>query len=702
MNLKFTYCFLCSFIFFQNNSIAQLSVKTNVLSGRYAVGDTAFFVVQSGATDSLISYALKYDIGSDLPPLKTGQLRLDSGKFAFIPYVATSPGFVHFSAAQKRESFYVGAAFDPFSIQPIEPENADFDAFWGAQKAALAAVPLSVNVQNRDTTAFAFRYSFDIGLTDGKRVYGYISIPRGNGFYPAIIQMPAFGNAPNVVGDDATLTERGGVISINLNIHNNLPTAPGPANYLAINADNPANFYLKHAILGVIKTIDYLQTRPDFNGQVGIVGVSQGGGLALLAAGIENRISLLVSAYPAFCGHPNLKYGKPSGFPSYWRLAQSLNLDPNIVLNTVKYYDGVTAAKRFKGVSWTMLSYLDDVCNASTLYEAYNQLKGQKLFTNVLSKGHVDSPDEYAQSNFPVGMYAFIRRHFQGYNNAPSAWLNTTLGYTIDAGKDTILSENKPLILRGTLKLEAAVLNLPVRWEKVEGSGNVTFANAQSLTTNVVFSQAGTYRLRLVAEDFSQLSTDKKYTRMSDDIVVTISGLIPVELINFNGKITKNGNELSWQTASEKNNKSFELERSDNAINWTLITKINGKGNANSLTNYQFTDKEGPLSIIAYYRLKQIDFNADFKYSKTISLQSIKPNLIELFPNPFTNELTIKINELKPPFDYKLYDVFGRIWALNKTNSNEIIINTTELMNGYYFIEIKNKELTIIKKIIKN
>ena len=130
-----------------------------------------------------------------------------------------------------------------------------------------------------------------------------------------------------------------------------------------------------------------------------------------------------------------------------------------------------------------------------------------------------------------------------------------------------------------------------------------------------------------------------------------------------------------------------------------LIGQLNGKGNTNSVNKYVFTDKD-PL-YIAYYRLKQIDFNGNFNYSKIISLKSIKKETIELFPNPIFNNLTIKINELKPPFELKIYDILGRIWSINTANYNEITLNTEHLIKGNYFIEIKNKELIVVKKIIK-
>ncbi len=696
MTVKFLLPFFFSLVGVPTILSAQLSIKTDRPSGRYAVGDTAFFVVQSNS-DSLVSFALKYDIGSELPPLSTGQFRIKN-RYAFIPYVAKEAGFVHCSVVQDSQSLYVGAAFDPFKIMPIEPEITAFDSFWTAQKSALAAIPLRVTVRTRDTTTFAFKFGFDIELTEGKKVYGYMTSPRGNGLYPAIIQLPAFGNGPNVVNDDTNMAERGGVISISLNIHNNLPTQEGPVNYLNINLNNPQNYYLKYAILGVVKTVDYLKTRADFNGQVGVIGVSQGAGLAILAAGIEPRISLLVNSYPALCGHPNLKYNKPSGFPRYWRQAQALGFQGDTILKTVKYYDAVTAAKRFKGVSWTMVSYLDDVSNAATVYEAFNQLKGQKLMTHVFDRGHTVSPDEYAKPDFQVGMYAFLRRHFPASNNAPTAWLATSKGYEMDAGRDTVLTQNNALILRGSLFLENTLINLPVRWEKVEGTGNVTFSNAQSLTTNATFSQVGVYRLRLMGEDMSTVTTESKYTTIADDIVVTVNAVIPVELLDFYGKNTLKGNELTWQTASEKANAGFKVARSNNGEDWHLLADIKGKGNTTALTTYQFTDAD-PLSI-SYYRLTQMDDNGAFSYSKIISLSTHTSPFLDIFPNPVHQLLTLKTN-VSLPIAYRIYDVLGRL-CVSKTLFSAInTVDTSDLLRGLYFIQIQSKEGNVVKQFIK-
>ncbi|MDZ7880648.1 MAG: acetylxylan esterase [Saprospiraceae bacterium] len=675
---------------------AQITVKTERLNAQYKVGERATFIIQQ-AGNGTASYSIKYANSLNLPPLSTGTVQV-SGGVGYVNYTATEAGFVHCVVSQYGNSSYCGAAFSPYSIEPVEAEPSDFDAFWSARKAELASIPLSANVSFRGQNQYVTQYNYNIGLTDGRRAYGYLNVPKGAGSYPAVIQLPPYGNQANIVGDNNSLAERAGVISIYLNIHNNNPSQAGPNDYLRTNILDPKNYYLKYAILGVIKTIDYLQTRRDFNGQIGVIGVSQGGGLAILAAGIDNRISLLVNTYPALCAHPNMKYNKPSGFPNYWRGALTTRQDPNAVLKTVKYYDAVTAAKRFKGVSWTMVGYRDDLCYPTTSFEAYNQLKGQKIMTHFLNNTHGQNPAEFAAPSLPIGLYSMLRRHFPNANNPPFPFVTKTLGYSIDAGSDVSISSNR-FLLRGSVLLENTNANFPVRWEKKEGIGTVSFDNPNALSTNVTFSQAGVYRLRLVAEDISALTSEAKYSTLSDDIVINV-GTIPVELINFTGQLVPTGTVLKWSTASEFNNKYFELEHSTDGIAWKLTARVSGKGNSNTLTNYAYTD--GSIFSIVYYRLKQIDGDGKFKYSKTISLTRNRDASIDIFPNPVGRDLTVKINETVTKAQVRLFDLAGKLWLTQTFNTAQRTFNIGYLPRGKYFLHVNyNGGRVIIKSFVK-
>ena len=100
----------------------------------------------------------------------------------------------------------------------------------------------------------------------------------------------------------------------------------------------------------------------------------------------------------------------------------------------------------------------------------------------------------------------------------------------------------------------------------------------------------------------------------------TISSIIPVELISFNGSFIDNAIRLRWSTATETNNKGFEIERSpDGKGNWQRIEFIEGNGTTTNKNSYSFIDKNVSTGTYSY-RLKQIDFDGSFKYSNIVEI----------------------------------------------------------------------------------
>src|ERR1035441_1274864 len=151
-------------------------------------------------------------------------------------------------------------------------------------------------------------------------------------------------------------------------------------------------------------------------------------------------------------------------------------------------------------------------------------------------------------------------------------------------------------------------------------------------------------------------------------------GSLPVELTSFTAKQSVSGVELYWVTATEVNNFGFDVERSyllspnDKTI-WVKIGFISGHGNSNSPNNYSFTDNK-PLSGKSQYRLKQIDKNGAFKYTKIIEVVSVilKYDLAQNFPNPFnpTTVITYSI----PTSSNVIINVYNILGELIKTLVN--------------------------------
>ena len=518
------------FALFQTMLSAQISVKTERLSGRYEAGETAIFKV-TGAASGAVSYQIKRTLIDTLPLLATGTAQVVNGQ-ATIAFQTTEPAFLTCRITQDTHIVYAGAGVSIERLQPLENEPADFDAFWTAQKAAVRAVPMDVNLTYVRTSAYSNVFSFDIAVTDGKRAYGYLVVPISLvGSYPAVLLMPSFGTGANVVTDDVAMAERAGVLSVFLSAHNDPPNVRSDAdNYLTDGIQTPQSYYLKYVLLGAVKTIDYLQTRPDFNGQVGTMGTSQGGGLSALIAGIDNRISVLTASYPSFCHQAAAKYQKPSAFPYTYNTAFAASGESrSVVLSTIKYYDPVYALRRFKGVSYNATSYKDFVCPPEAVSTALNQIKGQKINLVIFDKAHTQGPDEFFDSSLNNSIYALFRRHFAASRQAPWPFNPPTLGYVIDAGKDTVLI-GKTLNLKGFVGInDTAARNFPVKWEKIDGNGTVVFSDSMNRHTTVTFGQTGVYRLRFYAYDFSTVN-DNKYFVLSNDVVITVQTSTPVDL----------------------------------------------------------------------------------------------------------------------------------------------------------------------------
>jgi hypothetical protein len=106
---------------------------------------------------------------------------------------------------------------------------------------------------------------------------------------------------------------------------------------------------------------------------------------------------------------------------------------------------------------------------------------------------------------------------------------------------------------------------------------------------------------------------------------------LPVELLEFKATLVNNIVELNWTTVTEINNEKFEIERSINGTDFTKIGEKQGANNSTSTNHYKYSDEYLPNSDIVYYRLKQIDFDGKFEYSKIVSVFLNQKLIIEYF-----------------------------------------------------------------------
>ncbi|HEY5533969.1 MAG TPA: T9SS type A sorting domain-containing protein [Ignavibacteria bacterium] len=202
---------------------------------------------------------------------------------------------------------------------------------------------------------------------------------------------------------------------------------------------------------------------------------------------------------------------------------------------------------------------------------------------------------------------------------------------------------------------------------------------------------------------------------LSDPILINEAPL-PVKLISFTSSVNTNKVRLTWKTATEQNNKGFEIERKYKNENWISAGFINGMGNSNTEQEYKFDDKN--LNSGSYnYRIKQIDYNGNHQYhnlSETVNVGAPKNFAVsQNYPNPFNP--TTKI-DFEVPLDSKvnitLFDISGKEiqTLLNEKKSAgyySVAFNAVNLSSGTYFYRIsgengdrmfsETKKMTLIK-----
>ena len=179
---------------------------------------------------------------------------------------------------------------------------------------------------------------------------------------------------------------------------------------------------------------------------------------------------------------------------------------------------------------------------------------------------------------------------------------------------------------------------------------------------------------------------------------------LPVELVFFEASQNLYNNILSWQTASEVNNSHFEIEKSNDAVDFEKIGIVKSKytyGNSSRYTSYNFNDE---LSSV-YYRLKQVDNDGSYSYSKTVFIDNNQtPSRIKIYPNPSKGKFVIEnVFEENEMINIQVYDVFGKLISKETVSSNQstIELNLANIESGWYFISLEQSGKCYQEKILK-
>lgn len=162
---------------------------------------------------------------------------------------------------------------------------------------------------------------------------------------------------------------------------------------------------------------------------------------------------------------------------------------------------------------------------------------------------------------------------------------------------------------------------------------------------------------------------------------------LPVELVSFKARTNGNAVELQWVTASEEQNSHFEVERSSDGHNFSLIGTVKGQGFTQWQTRYTFKDAM-PLPGNSYYRLKQVDEDESYTYSNIVSVSYTSEHVVKVYPTITSGEINVSANL---PFSNALIvDMRGR--QLQQFNLAEQTLPHTfdvrSLPSGMYLLQL--------------
>ena len=239
-------------------------------------------------------------------------------------------------------------------------------------------------------------------------------------------------------------------------------------------------------------------------------------------------------------------------------------------------------------------------------------------------------------------------------------------------------------------------------WQQAPVGGNTGPAEIEIQ----YFPAADTFQI-IIYNDGNSFNMDYIYY---DDIFVTDLELIPAELFSFMAKADNDVITLSWQTATETNNRGFEIQRKTEEKDFNAIGFIIGFGTTAEQHNYSYTDKNLDNGRY-YYRLKQIDFNGNYEYSDIAEVDVMASDsflLEQNYPNPFNSATMIDyILPKGSTVSLKIFNVLGKEIRLlvnnefQKAGKHSALFNiNSALPSGVYFYQIKAGDFIQTKRMI--
>ena len=391
---------------------ASIEIRQNRPDALYRSGDETVFTV-----------SVKDDSGS---LLKSGKAKWTLDNFGSIKYSSGAAdlskgnpftvkgkmdeeGFLRLCVNSGTNSRVWAVGYDVDKIRQNEPCPQDFDSYWTSEKARLEReVPLDpkMTLDKKLSSKVFDCYRVNFATFNGKRVYGFLSVPKDRSKAPFRLRVTVPGAGPGVVGYGTAPGE----ITLAMNVHTFEPEATREAQRKRMQSQNRElaekyglankdaycalagisssreDYWYHDVMLGINRAVDWVCARPDVDlTRVVYSGSSQGGGFGLFLNYLNSHFTKAFVAVCAITGHYGFRQGRQNGWP---RLLDG-QPDRKKAEKYAAYFDGVYFAARIKHPIRFIVGFADMTCAPAAVYAAYNVCPAKdKAIVHAIGCGH--------------------------------------------------------------------------------------------------------------------------------------------------------------------------------------------------------------------------------------------------------------------------------------------------------------------------
>ncbi len=409
------YIFFVSLVFAESKKIAdyEFSIKCDRPDANYKIGEEASFTFalkKSGVPVDGFEFEAEISKDGVASIKKLDAKTNDEGKAVFKGSL-NEAGFLRCTISFKipqTEKFYVmiaGAAYEPLKISPSLPVPADFESYWKKQREILDSVPMNLTIKKRENynkapvPADIELYEVIADTYQGK-IYAFMSMPKDA--KPKSLPAVVIAHGAGVRGSQAPVAmswAKMGFLALDFNA-NGVPNDLPSKTYMEMRDNELKEYYLKglgnrdtmffrFLFMRLMRAMDILTSQPQWDEKVLVsYGRSQGGGQAIAAAGLDKRVTLIVSHIAAICDHSGVVVGRANGWPRVFSpVAKDGSYDKKIV-EEARYVDAMNFAAITNAEAFFSLGYADKTCPPTSTFAAYNNIKNKKELFVMVEAGH--------------------------------------------------------------------------------------------------------------------------------------------------------------------------------------------------------------------------------------------------------------------------------------------------------------------------